>query len=450
VGDKLFFLSQGAVDYDLWVTDGTPQGTKLLHARSPHPGPNQFHPFGAYVQPASMVALGRRVLISRHSPEHGEELWISDGTVEGTRLLKDLVPGLAGSSPRLMTRVGDTVYFVAGGWLGGHAVIGTPSDIGLWKTDGTARGTRLVKSFAHWSGPNHLTAVGDQLFFVGGDRQNGYGLWRTDGTDRGTRLLLAWELSSVIVFPIDGETFVGPKIGWLTDVRGELYFQFNDGRHGSELWRSDGTRAGTWMVTDQRPGPDGAEPSNLTPFKGRLFFAAHDDAVGVELFSIDPREVSRTLTGSARSEIWTVTRRGDRIEVRSGGERIFAAPLDSISELILNTRGGNDMIVVDARDQELGVRLRIDAGRGRNTLWIKSGTVTASGEANGGRLNLIVAPGANLITSDLNASRLRILRTGRVLHDLEGVAVEPTAIDVRKRSGGKISLPLVDWLKPAI
>jgi ELWxxDGT repeat protein len=328
-----------------------------------------------------------------------------------------------------MTRVGDTVYFVAGGWLGSHAVIGTTSEVGLWKTDGTARGTRLVKSFANWSGPIQLTAVGDQLFFVGGDRQNGYGLWRTDGTERGTRLVLAWEFSSVIQFPINGETFVVPKIAWLADVKGMLYFQFNDGRHGSELWRSDGTRAGTWMVTDQRPGPDSAVPTNFTPFKGRLYFAAHDDAVGVELFSIDPRDVSRTVIGSARGDVWRVIRRLDQIEVRSNGRRIFAASLDSISELVLDTRGGNDLIIVDAYDQELGVRLRINAGRGRNTLWINSGTVTASGDAQGGRLHVVVAPGATLNTSGLNAESLRTLGNRRRRHDLASNFVEPTLFE---------------------
>jgi ELWxxDGT repeat protein len=348
-----------------------------------------------------------------------------------------------------MTRVGDMVYFVAGGWPGGHELVGAPADIGLWKTDGTARGTRLVKSFANWSGPNHLTAVGDQLFFVGGDRQNGYGLWRTDGTQRGTRFLLAWELSPVIVFPTDGTFFV-PKIGWLTDVRGELYFQFDDGRHGSELWRSDGTRAGTWMVTDGRPGPDGAVPTNLTPFKGRLFFAAHDDAVGVELFSIDPRDVSRKLTGSARSEIWTVTRRGDRIEVRSGGERLFAAPLDSISELVLNTHGGNDIIIVDARDQELVVRLRIDAGRGRNTLWVKSGSVTASADAVGGRLNIVVAPGATLNMSQFNSESLRLPRNGKNRDDVAVDSGELTISDwARNLSGKGLGLLRNDRLKKA-
>ena len=444
-GDLVFFLSRGEADYDLWVSDGTQDGTRLLQAKAPGtPGSSPF--FGAYVQPGSMIALGRRLLISRHSAEHGEELWISDGTPEGTRLLKDLVPGLAGSSPRLMTRVGDTVYFVAGGWTSGFELEAPPSDIGLWKTDGTAGGTRLVKSFTSWSGPNHLTAVGDQLFFVGGDAQSGYGLWRTDGTQRGTRLLLDWELSPVIVFPTDGETFLGPKIGWLTDVRGELYFQFDDGRHGPELWRSDGSAAGTWMVTDQRPGPQGAAPTNLTPFKGHLYYTASDEAVGVELFSIDVIGISRTITGSARSEIWNVIRRGDRIEVRSGGKRIFAAPLDSISELVLNTGGGNDIIIVDARDQEPGVRLRIDAGRGHNTLWIKSGTVTASGDAQGGRLRVIVAPGATVIPSGLNADLPGFPRNGRRLYDLADIFAREVNWD-RPRSPRLAGLPLIDWLR---
>jgi ELWxxDGT repeat protein len=62
----------------------------------------------------------------------------------------------------------------------------------------------------------------------------------------------------------------------LVDVNGVLFFAANDGTAGTELWRSDGTAAGTTLVKDIRPGGAGSAPANLTNVNGTLFFAAND------------------------------------------------------------------------------------------------------------------------------------------------------------------------------
>jgi ELWxxDGT repeat protein len=41
---------------------------------------------------------------------------------------------------------------------------------------------------------------------------------------------------------------------YLTNVGGTLFFAADDGTHGNELWRSDGTGAGTRLVKDINPG----------------------------------------------------------------------------------------------------------------------------------------------------------------------------------------------------
>ena len=73
----------------------------------------------------------------------------------------------------------------------------------------------------------------------------------------------------------------------LTDVNGTLFFQANDGTTGVELWKSDGTSAGTVLVKDIYPGTGGSNPSYLTYINGTLFFNAADSTYGYELWKSD-------------------------------------------------------------------------------------------------------------------------------------------------------------------
>ncbi|GAB3705599.1 hypothetical protein GCM10027592_38240 [Spirosoma flavus] len=74
----------------------------------------------------------------------------------------------------------------------------------------------------------------------------------------------------------------------LTNINGKLYFVADDGVHGKELWKSDGTEQGTMLVRDIFPGADGANIQNLTNVNGTLFFSAK---IPVPQFGIYPNEL---------------------------------------------------------------------------------------------------------------------------------------------------------------
>jgi ELWxxDGT repeat protein len=65
------------------------------------------------------------------------------------------------------------------------------------------------------------------------------------------------------------------------NVNGTFFFNANDGTHGDELWRSDGTAVGTTMVADINKtsyGFNGSFPSGLVNVNGTLFFGASNGA----------------------------------------------------------------------------------------------------------------------------------------------------------------------------
>ena len=74
---------------------------------------------------------------------------------------------------------------------------------------------------------------------------------------------------------VNGTQASNPIEGFIPG-NGFTFFQADDGIHGSELWRTDGTPAGTSLIKDILPGPLGSAPHNLTAFDGKLIFTAND------------------------------------------------------------------------------------------------------------------------------------------------------------------------------
>src|SRR6478736_5083872 len=99
------------------------------------------------------------------------------------------------------------------------------------------------------SAPTSITIVNGLAFFTANDGSHGVELWKTDGTSAGTTLVTDLSPGASSSYPGD-----------LANVNGTLFFRANDGTHGDELWKSDGTAAGTVMVADIRAGLAGSNP----------------------------------------------------------------------------------------------------------------------------------------------------------------------------------------------
>jgi ELWxxDGT repeat protein len=201
---------------------------------------------GGSSDPTAFVEHGGIVYFQASDAQHGIELWRTDGTPQGTHLVKDLTPGPESSFPSSLTTVGDTLYFTTGSLRHDDSGGWQPSVSALWKTDGTEAGTERLRDFSLppascYCRQFDLAQYNDQLYFVGQDA-DGRGLWTSDGTPEGTQLVKA----------IGGDG----RASLLREIRGNLFFysrQYDraDGEDHQQLWSSDGTTVGTQPVAYQ-------------------------------------------------------------------------------------------------------------------------------------------------------------------------------------------------------
>jgi ELWxxDGT repeat protein len=238
--------------------------------------------------------VGGTLFFRATAPDSGTELWKSDGTTAGTVLVKDINPGTASATPLLLSGLNGLLFFSATEPGTGHE---------LYRSDGTVAGTILVKDINPGTAnglfalgivvdpPDLSTAVvAGSLYFKAEDGAHGYELWKTDGTTAGTALVRD-------IYP--GPTgsmgnSSSPFLSSLLDVNGLLFFRADDGIRGIELWKTDGSEAGTAMVQDINPGAANGHSDFDYPMvnvNGTLFFAATDPLSGTELWRLRPNPV---------------------------------------------------------------------------------------------------------------------------------------------------------------
>ncbi len=307
VGGKVFgVISTPATGYELWVSDldpATPAGTHLV--KDIFPGADNSYPDepnSSY--PHDLLAFGGKLYFAADDGQHGTELWVSDGTEEGTQMVKDIMgsPGV-GSDPTGLT-VGNGEFFF--GILNPDADSNpsTPGDsrVELWKSNGTADGTVLVHPFAVGTSPPSgfdgvPQSAGDpQLTYIP-ETGKLFGVVEfPDGSVR-SQDLVCWDVTTETMHHWNRFPGGDDQVGNLSSVFGRLGFAVDDGVHGREPWLTDGDStnpAGTKMIKDINSIEDG---SGIDPFgsgisafpflEGSVYFPADDGVNGVELWRSD-------------------------------------------------------------------------------------------------------------------------------------------------------------------
>lgn len=280
VGKTVFFAYDNKInERELWKTDGTPEGTVLVKDINPGPASSYAN---------SLISFNGLLFFAAFDGSTGGELWQSDGTTAGTHLVKDIAPGSGNSGLSYLFPWKGALYFFADM---------NKNTYGLWRTDGSANGTFCVAEFEvqkewkkgkayqifsemksitrsdvikEWGKPGKSVLMGSNLYY-----SKGKSLWKIDGAT----------MQATIVAYTDSERpeFI---LSELTVLGSRLLFAAGD-QNGKELWQSDGTPGGTFLLKDIREGKESSAPRHLIQYKRSVFFSADDGIHGRELWITD-------------------------------------------------------------------------------------------------------------------------------------------------------------------
>ncbi len=298
---KCFFLGyQPATGAELWCSDGTRKGT-FLHS-------DVWAPFGGgptvSSYPKYFTELLGYTFFCADDGKQGEELWRSDGTQAGTKIVADLYPGSSGSKPLnfFPNRASGELFFLASDAQG----------YALWKSDGTAAGTVKVSSQVYTKSSFHYKiALGDRILFDNYSYCTGREVWVTDGK---SAHLLKDCYPGGIASPNSGGFYDPVRIGK------HVYFLAYNGS-GRRLWVTDGTSSGTKQI----PIPSVSLIDNLRKCGNKLFFEGATPSKGAEPWIYDPASGKATLL----TDINPGAGHGRALDPFTLGGRVFFLAQDS-------------------------------------------------------------------------------------------------------------------------
>jgi ELWxxDGT repeat protein len=439
-----FVASDGVTGTEVWRTDGTAANTALVRDVFVKTSP---------ARPEMIATLGGRAYFFADDGYHGKEVWSTDGTAAGTALLLDSRAGSAGS----FTRGGGIatskyVYYQQSTSSGGGYAIG--------RTDGTFAGT--VQSPV--DGPiTDWAAAGDRVFAVSDASQ----LWVTDATGINWRPLDGKYFGGPMVVAADGTVYaVGPSptrelwrtdgtdagtyrvadlnpagadsVMGLTAVGNDVYFFAQDGTGtGNKLYKSDGTAAGTVLVKDVNPGGDDWVRSlsrwdGTAAAGGRLFFSATGSDGFVDLWTSDGTAAgTQPVPGDAGG--------GPRYLVGFGDAVVYSAAYNGTLSLMRSdgtaegtyalapVKFGSTIYPFASTSLRIGDILYVSAttpGSNRNVLWRTDGTVAGTWVVSN------VDPGGTGVGNDgqlLPLGNDVLVTADDKVHELEVYRVSPPA-----------------------
>lgn len=206
---------------------------------------------------SNFTAFQGKIFFKQFIPSVGSEIFSSDGTSSGTSVTTDL-NSMGAECEYILGVVSGKLFFY--GW-------GEDTGLELWVSDGTSQGTHIVKNINPGSSDGifdyrtHFAIMDDRLFFCADDGNSGLELWVSDGTEAGTFMVKDINEGSGWGYP-----------QYLTVIGNRIFFTASSQAEGSELWVTDGTTDGTRLVVDATPGPESSDVNNIVTFNNKIYF----------------------------------------------------------------------------------------------------------------------------------------------------------------------------------
>ena len=327
INGSLYFINSLTNGYEIYKSDGTNGGSVFLKFIERFDNVSEG--------PVFLGTSNGSVFFAAKTRETGYELWKTDGTPLGTTLLKDIRPDIFGSNPTNFSVVNNTIYFAANDGTTGFE---------LWKTDGTTATTirlddLLNNNFS--SNPNNVGKLNNFLFYNASTPLAAEYMYilntATSVTSREFTVLN--RASDYLVF--NNKLYFGAQYGAgrelcesdgsvansvqtkdiysgatglvqnssnpseLTTLGSIFMFAATDAT-GTELWKSDGTNAGTIQVKDINPAANSSSPKALIEFNGTLYFTADDGTNGRELWKSGGSLANTVMVGNLNTSIGTI------------------------------------------------------------------------------------------------------------------------------------------------
>ncbi|XQW84984.1 thrombospondin type 3 repeat-containing protein [Thalassotalea piscium] len=249
---------------EMWISDGTTEGTMKL---TEHGVPNNLWELDTW------HFLQNDFYFSGYSEEHGIELWRTDGSVSGTLLAKDIGYGQTKVQKGPIATNGDDVfYMMQRKWYGEvDSILGEHTERELWKTDVlTMRSSKVTQ----WNSPKKtlkqiITVEGGQYWWVEGkDLSHSDLVFYDDQSEDVTTVITdMWDQC------VDSD-FTRRKMATL----GKNYFfqapVINNDSWSCQLWVSDGTVDGTKAVTSlPRTAIHREIINNIVTYQNEVYFS---------------------------------------------------------------------------------------------------------------------------------------------------------------------------------
>ncbi len=347
----------------LWRTDGTDTGTIALVNYG------IIESVGNFIECNGEVYFTKKILLNGNYK--GASLVKTNGTISGTKTVKELAQFFTISNINNLIKYNDKLYFNA-------SIVDNNNK--LWTSDGTENGTFIVKEFGQNDNIylNNFSIIGSRFYFNVIDLINNTStFWSSDGTIQNTKSIgsipfgtiissklkndefffisvnkidswtyyILWKINSsdnkiTMIKKLDGFKYIdyiyfSKGIFSLVEFNNKLYFMADDGLKSSEIWESDGTSIGTKCVSDiNNNGP--SYPNSFIEFNGKMYFLAisccvpmvRGDQIYFEVWNYDGDTTSRVI-GLPTSVNWSFLNiYNDKLymNANSGGQTYTISP----------------------------------------------------------------------------------------------------------------------------